>query len=41
MILHHQSNFLRENQFLNITGKLTAPYNMSNALLQWRLLAKL
>ena len=41
MILHCQSNFLRENQFLNIIGELTTPYNMSNALLQWRLLAKL
>ena len=41
MTLHRQSNFLHENQFLNIIGELTTPYNMSNALLQWRLLAKL
>ena len=41
MILNCQSNFLRENQFLNIIGELTTLYNMFNAPLQWRLLAKL
>ena len=37
MISHHHLNFLLENQFLNITGELTAPCHVSNAHLQWKL----
>ena len=41
MISHRHLNFLRENQFLNILGELTAPCHVPNAHLQLRLFAKL